>query len=542
MLKNYSLSEYPLSIDLIPDVVFIKDINGVIIHANKRFIEFINKKEEDIIGKTDFDFFVEETAKSVTQKDNLVIDNKTTNTFNELIKKNDDVYYFETTKSPIFNDKNEVIAIFCIAKDITKQKNLEIIKNDTKILLEYIAKEVDLNKTLNKIVTLAESKNLNIKCSILLLDDTKNRLYSACAPSLPEFYNKAIDGIEIGDKVGSCGSAAYNKKRVIIDNIDTHENWSTVLDLTTKANLHSCWSEPILISNNEVVGTFAMYSNYHKKPSSFEITLIETYAYISSIAIEKNNSLKKFLKQEKIIYEQTKLVSMGEMIGNISHQWRQPLSVISSGVTGMLLLNKYNNLTSEEFEKVCNTINDNAQYLSKTIDDFTNFIKNDRKLIKFDINSTINSFLNLIEPSLKKYEIKLIRNNKIFIDLEGYPNELIQCFMNIFNNTKDALKNSQYNEKYLFIELFKSDSNIIIKFKDNAGGIKEDILPKIFEPYFTTKYQSKGTGLGLSIIYNLITKGMQGFVSAQNVNFEYNGSFYKGAEFIITLPLSYSQK
>jgi PAS domain S-box-containing protein len=258
--------------------------------------------------------------------------------------------------------------------------------------------------------------------------------------------------------------------------------------------------------------------------------------YHSDITHEKEVE-EQLKQQEEIIEEQSRLASMGDMIGNIAHQWRQPLSIISTGATGMLMQKEFGMLEDEQFKKTCNTINDNAQYLSKTIDDFRNFIKNERKFAKFNLKENIEYFLNLVEPSFKRHNIIKILDLDDSIIIEGYPNELTQCFMNIFNNAKDALKNSAHQEKLFYISVIKEDKNIIIKFKDNAGGIPSEVLPRIFEPYFTTKHQRQGTGLGLSMTYQLITEGMNGTIVANNVTFNHEGHFYEGAEFTITIPL-----
>ena len=238
----------------------------------------------------------------------------------------------------------------------------------------------------------------------------------------------------------------------------------------------------------------------------------------------------------KMMEEQSRLASMGEMIGNIAHQWRQPLSVISSASTGMLMQKEYGLLTDERFTENCEAINKNAQYLSKTIDDFRNFIKGDRNKVVFDLNNEITSFLHLVEGSIKNHHINIILNLQNDIEILGYENELTQCFINIFNNAKDTLKDKSEDERAIFISTITEDDKAIITIKDNAGGIPQDIMPKIFEPYFTTKHQSQGTGLGLSMSYKLIVDGMNGTIIASNTEFEYNGKTYVGAEFTITLP------
>jgi hypothetical protein len=184
------------------------------------------------------------------------------------------------------------------------------------------------------------------------------------------------------------------------------------------------------------------------------------------------------LEQQKMLHNQSKLASMGEMIANISHQWRQPLSVISTGATGMKMQKEYSMLTDEFFYTTCNSINENAQYLSQTIDDFTNFIKGDSKPIRFDLKNDTDSFIKLVDSTVKKHNLNLILELEEHINIKGYPNELIQCFINIFNNSKDALvANINENERYIFISQDVIDNNVIITFKDNAGGIP-NIIPQ----------------------------------------------------------------
>ncbi len=243
-------------------------------------------------------------------------------------------------------------------------------------------------------------------------------------------------------------------------------------------------------------------------------------------------------QQEEQLLQQARLVSMGEMIGNIAHQWRQPLSVISTSATGIKVQKEYGVLDDKFLYDACDAIDNNVQYLSKTIDDFRNFVKGDRLKLKFKATDFIESLLNLIEPSTKNHNIQIIQNVDEQLIINGYKNELLQCFMNIYNNSKDALSNKNtLKEKVVLITIEQKENKILLHFKDNGGGIEKKILPKIFDPYFTTKHETQGTGLGLHMTYNLITKGMEGSITAQNSTFEYNGEMYIGAEFIIQLDI-----
>ena len=246
--------------------------------------------------------------------------------------------------------------------------------------------------------------------------------------------------------------------------------------------------------------------------------------------------------RESRLISQSKLASMGEMLGNIAHQWRQPLSVITTSASGMQLQKEMGILTDEELYKYCEIINEHSQYLSQTIDDFTNFIKGDSKPIRFDLKNDTDSFIKLVDATIKRNNITIILNLEENINIQGYPNELIQCFMNIFNNAKDALvENNEENNRYIFISQIINNNNVEIEFKDNAGGIPEDIIGKVFDPYFTTKHKSQGTGLGLHMSYNLVTNGMKGSIQVKNKEFNFNGKHHKGACFNIVIPLNISE-
>ncbi len=231
------------------------------------------------------------------------------------------------------------------------------------------------------------------------------------------------------------------------------------------------------------------------------------------------------------------MASMGEMIGNIAHQWRQPLSIISTGSTGMKVQKEFGTLTDEQFTETCDIINDNAQYLSKTIDDFRNFIKGDRIKDIFSLKKCIDGFLHLVNGSIKNHNINIILDLQEDIKIDGYENELMQCLINIYNNAKDALIENKIEDKFIFITTTTNEDKAIIKIKDNAGGITDEIIDKIFDPYFTTKHKSQGTGLGLHMTYNLIVDGMGGTIEATNQTYTYKNKEYTFAVFNIEIPL-----
>ena len=177
---------------------------------------------------------------------------------------------------------------------------------------------------------------------------------------------------------------------------------------------------------------------------------------------------------------------MGEMIGNIAHQWRQPLSVISTGATGMKMQKEYGALDDKTFNDTCDSINENVQYLSKTIDDFRNFIKGDVSFKVVNIHEILDDTLNLLRASLSNNYINLVLSIDDDLQINANKNELQQALINIINNAKD--------------------NSLELKIYDNGGGIPLEIIDRIFEPYFTTKHQSHGTGLGLAMSHKIIAQ------------------------------------
>jgi len=237
------------------------------------------------------------------------------------------------------------------------------------------------------------------------------------------------------------------------------------------------------------------------------------------------------LTQEKLILEQTKNAQMGEMIGNIAHQWRQPLSVISTAATGMKIQKEYGLLSDEEFDELCDGINENAQFLSNTIDTFRDYIKEKKELKEVVLQDRINYAINIIESTIKNSHIKLINNvNNIEpIKITLVVGELSQVIINLFNNAKDALLQNNIDNKVIKIDLVKKDNKAIITIEDNGGGIPNNIISKIFDPYFTTKHKSQGTGLGLHMSRDIIEQQLNGKLYAKNSN--------DGAVFTIEIPL-----
>jgi signal transduction histidine kinase len=241
-------------------------------------------------------------------------------------------------------------------------------------------------------------------------------------------------------------------------------------------------------------------------------------------------------KKSAIIFHQSKLASMGEMIGNIAHQWRQPLSGISTLASALSFNLELNIDDKKQSIETLDKIVDTTRYLSDTIDDFRNFYKIDKYEKTFNLAKNLHQSVSIINVVLSEYDIEIIFDLDDSINYFGLENELKQATLNILQNAKDAFHinmNQNDKNKFIFITLEKIDDLIFIKIKDNAGGIKENILEKIFTKDFTTKDEHKGTGIGLYMTKVIIDKSFGGTIKAENCTFEYKGIQCAGALFTI---------
>ena len=249
-----------------------------------------------------------------------------------------------------------------------------------------------------------------------------------------------------------------------------------------------------------------------------------------------NKELEKRIEEEvaknrekdKLMFQQAKLASLGEMLGNISHQWRQPLMEINSlflPIEGKIALDIP--FDKEEILETISKLNHITKYMSNTIDDFRDFFATDKKRIKFQLLEQINSTINIISGGLKVHNIKLdilIQKNPEMI---GYKNDYSQVLINIINNARDILVQRKIKNPYIKISIFEENENIVTTIEDNGGGIKVKPIEKIFEPFFTYE-KIGGSGIGLFMSKLIIEKNMNGKLLVQNS--------LKGAFFKIVIP------
>jgi PAS domain S-box-containing protein len=222
-------------------------------------------------------------------------------------------------------------------------------------------------------------------------------------------------------------------------------------------------------------------------------------------------------QKDYMLIQQSRQAAMGEMIGNIAHQWRQPLTTVSLLVQNLGETYQHGNFSEEFLDHTIQHAMKVIQYMSQTIDDFRNFFKPDRDKTDFRLVDAIQKTFSFVEPSMRYHNINIIVEAADDLTVSGYPNEYSQVLLNILSNAKDVFLERKVASPLITIKAFRRKDKTIVTLSDNAGGIPDEIMGRIFEPYFTTKELGKGTGVGLYMSKTIVEKHMSGKLSARNI-------------------------
>jgi len=285
----------------------------------------------------------------------------------------------------------------------------------------------------------------------------------------------------------------------------------------------------IEVTSDDEIGR--LEESFNKMANKIENLINYEKKLNESLENKVKKGIKKERKQEQLLIQQSKLASMGEMIGNIAHQWRQPLNALGLIIQNIHFSYQINELNDEfmnQSVKKANLLTDN---MSKTIDDFRNFFKPNKVKEVFDLNNSINKSVDLLNISFTHYQIEILKkfdNEKI--EVLGYLNEFSQVIVNILNNAKDAFNESTVENPRIIIHTYIKNSFAFVEIIDNATGINDDLIEKIFDPYFSTKEEGQGIGIGLYMSKTIIENNMNSKLNVCN-------NKNNGATFIIQIPI-----
>ncbi|RXJ87103.1 MULTISPECIES: HAMP domain-containing sensor histidine kinase [Arcobacteraceae] len=308
--------------------------------------------------------------------------------------------------------------------------------------------------------------------------------------------------IKSNDELGLMSKAINKKVKVIKENLN--DDYKLIKEATSALD-------------HLKQGHFGNKLNKEAKSNELNVLKNVMNEMIGDLENKIKEEIIQRTNQEKLMMQQSKLAAMGEMIGNIAHQWRQPIGEINAVLMELETISKYSILEKEHLLESINTCNQITQHMSDTISDFQNFFKPSKEKENFSVLQACKKALFIINASLSNNNIKLIFDVQEDNIINGYSSEFSHAILNIISNAKDVLISRRIKNPTITISIKVGKKFTILKISDNAQGIKLEDINVIFQPYFTTKHAKKGTGIGLYMTKMIIENNMQGYVNVKNI-------------------------
>jgi PAS domain S-box-containing protein len=439
-----------------------------------------------------------------------------------------EVKYVDFIYQPLVGADGELRGIFVQGHDVTDRKRAEILRTAHNRVLQLAIEDRSLDEALHELVLAVEKESASgVIASILLLDEDGRHLRHGAGPSLPDAYNAAIDGIAIGDGVGSCGTAASTRKQVFVTDIASDPLWDGFRDLAFEHGLRACWSTPIMSGSGQVLGTFAMYHHEPREPKPEDLELVDLITTSAALMIERKRA-EKALRElnetlearvfseiaerraaEAALVQAQKMESIGKLTGGVAHDFNNLLQIISGNLQ-LLQGDVENNERAQR--RIANALTgvERGAKLASHLLAFARRQPLEPRVVNVD--RLLTGMVELLRRSLgEAIEIETRAADGLwnaFVDANQTENALL----NLAINARDAMGGSGK------LTIAASNASIDgsaereiepgdyveICVSDTGSGIPADLLDQVFEPFFTTKPEGQGTGLGLSMVYGFV--------------------------------------
>ena len=455
--------------EFMPANIIIKE-DSVIVYANSSAAAFFNK--ERLEGESLESLFPKNVAKKLV----LFEEKAYQDGFNEEVIE-------------IFNHQEEkkVYRNMSFVIDAKEKKRLGIVSID-------ITQEYHANKEIAKVLSAFERSNM----SVVITDVHGNIQYvnpSWC--KITGYTKEELFGQN--PRIVKSGYISPQTYKKMWEELTSGRVWHSELKNRAKDGTEF-WEDSTIIPSFDSDGKVDGYI-------AFKLEISET--------IRLREELKE---QEEIMIAQSRHAAMGEMISMIAHQWRQPISVIAMDANNILVDIELDSIEKESLKSDINDMLQQTKYLSQTIDDFRDFFKPSKVKDEVLVSDVFQEALSVIMKSLENHNIKIENNFQTHTTISIYSRELLQVFINILKNAKEALEENRETDRKITNTVIEQENGVVISVCDNAGGINDDIISKIFDPYFTTKDEKNGTGLGLYMSKSIIEKHLKGSINAYNRN------------------------
>jgi two-component system, cell cycle sensor histidine kinase and response regulator CckA len=423
--------------------------------------------------------------------------------------------WFDSVVTPITGANSAVVQLLAISRDITERRREDAFRAGQHQVLEMIATGMPLPAVLDSLVRLVESQCEGMYCTVLLLDEDGITVRHGSAPSLPPDYVQGINGLSIGPKAGSCGTAMYLGQRVIVTDILIDPLWEDYRDVAQRFGLRACWSMPIFSPRRKVLGSFAMYYAEPRDPGDGELRLIEMAADIARIAIEQQRSYQEADAQRRQLAHLNRVATLGELSGALAHELSQPLTAV---LTNAQAARHFLNRQPVDVEQIRGALDDiirNDKRAGAVIDRLRALLrKGESPRQPVDVGEVVREVIDLAvgEFTSRRITVKSAlapASPPVLADRV----QLQQVVLNLVLNACDAMNSTHESDRQLMFATRADDGFIELAVSDRGPGIPDSQLERVFEPFVT--FREQGLGLGLAISRSIVT-AHGGSIHAEN--------------------------
>jgi PAS domain S-box-containing protein len=436
-----------------------------------------------------------------------------------------------TVGHPVFSPSGDLVEFVGTVMDVTERKRAEALRDGESRILEMIARDAPLEEILEKLVRVVEAQFAGLLCSVLLLDDDGQHVRHGAAPSLPQPYTRAIDGLCIGPMAGSCGTAMYRREPVVVTDILQDPLWEAYRDVAEPHGFRACWSTPILANSGKALGSFAMYYREPRSPSLAETRALELATHLAGIAIERKlarEERERLRRAQADLAHINRVTTMGELTASLAHEVNQPIAAAVTNANTCLRWLTRDQPDVEEARAAAMRIVTDGTRAAEIIKRIRLLFKKgtpERELV--DVNEVIQEMTVLLRNEAARYAVSI--RTELAADMPQVIADRVQLqqvLMNLMINGIEAMKDADGTRELAISSQRMQNEEIMVSVADSGVGLPPQPAEQIFNAFFTTK--PHGTGMGLRISRSIIESHRGRLWAANNSS--------RGASFCFTLP------
>ena len=502
-----------------PDAILLLD-DGVFIDCNQAAVDMVGASGKDellSLSPSDLSPSVQPDGTSSATKEQQMIavaHERGSHRFEWLVKRlNGSEFPVEVLLTAIPFQERQIL--YVVWRDISRRKEAERQLSQSREsehafragqgrVLEMIAQGATLSDVLASLVTLIEAQSEGMICSVLQLSEDGKHIRHGAAPRLPEIYVQAVNGAPIGPKNGSCGTAMYRGKPVIVTDMLTDPLWEDYRELAKLSGLRACWSTPIFTGQGKVLGSFAMYYREPQAPTGSEARLTEVATHIAGIAIEHERAQNELQHTRLELAHVARVTTMGELAASIAHEVNQPLGAIVGNADICLSWLQEKEVDLKQVAEALEDIAGDGHRASQIIARIRSLVKKHvPEKSSLNVSDVAREVIGLVGHEAQRNQVTIHSQlGELLPAVEADRVQLQQVLLNLCMNGIEAMHETDANQRQLTVQTAVSNGSVLAVVSDRGMGIEPANAEQLFKPFHTTK--ANGMGMGLAISRSII--------------------------------------